>query len=65
MTSSPELCDLVYHVPQGGAYACIEPVTHVVDAFNMHAQGITDTGFHSLQPQETLSGTITITLHTV
>lgn len=62
MTSSPEFGGLVFHIPQGGAYTCIEPVTHVVDAFNLHRQGVTETGFKRLAPQETLSADMTIQL---
>jgi aldose 1-epimerase len=62
MSSSPEFGGLVFHIPQGGAYTCIEPVTHVVDAFNLHAQGVQDTGYHRLAPHETLSAGMTIQL---
>ena len=62
MTSSPEFGGLVFHIPQGGAYTCIEPVTHVVDAFNLHRQGVQDTGYHLLAPHETLSADMTIQL---
>ncbi len=62
MTSSHEFGGLVFHIPQGGAYTCIEPVTHVVDAFNLHRQGVKDTGYHLLAPRETLSADMTIRL---
>ena len=62
MTSSPEFDGLVFHIPQGGAYTCIEPVTHVVDAFNLHPKGVKDTGYHLLAPGHTLSGSMTIQL---
>ncbi len=40
----------VFHVPQGGAYACMEPVSHVADAFNLADAGREETGFRTLEP---------------
>lgn len=38
-----------------GRYLCVEPATHVCDAFNLAAAGAPDTGARALAPQETLS----------
>jgi aldose 1-epimerase len=62
MQSSGPLDHFVYHVPQGGAYVCAEPVSHVVDAFNLAPQGVEETGFHLLKPHESFTGQISITI---
>jgi len=49
---------LVVHVPAGAPYACIEPVTHVADAFNLAASGVEGTGLRVLNPGETLAGIV-------
>ena len=37
----------------------VEPVSHVVDAVNLAAAGVPDTGARELAPGETLAGTVT------
>lgn len=49
---------LVVHVPAGAPYACIEPVSHVADAFNLAASGVEGTGLRHLNPGETLAGIV-------
>ncbi len=49
---------LVLHVPDGAPYACVEPVTHVADAFNLAHAGVDGAGMRVLQPGETLSGLV-------
>jgi aldose 1-epimerase len=53
---------LVFHVPAGGAYACLEPVTHVADAFNLAERGIEGSGMRVLAPGQTLAGLVRIGL---
>jgi aldose 1-epimerase len=53
---------LVLHVPDGTPYACIEPVTHVADAFNLAAAGVQGTGARILQPGDTLAGLVRLGL---
>ncbi len=53
---SAPLDQLVVHVPVGGAYACIEPVSHVADAFNLAADGVEGTGLRTLAPGEEMTG---------
>lgn len=60
-TSAP-FDHLVFHVPPGGAYCCLEPVSHVADAFNLASAGVEGTGLRILQPGETLSATVRIGL---
>jgi aldose 1-epimerase len=49
---------LVLHVPAGAPYACVEPVTHVADAFNLAAAGVGGSGFRVLEPGESLAGVV-------
>ena len=53
---------VVFHVPAGGAYACIEPVTHVADAFNLAARGVEGSGLRVLAPGQTLAGLVRLGL---
>ncbi len=52
----------VFHVPKGGAYACLEPVSHVADAFNLAARGVEGSGMVTLQPEESISAIVRIAL---
>ncbi|MFD2261449.1 aldose 1-epimerase [Lacibacterium aquatile] len=59
--SAPAPLDhFVFHVPPGGAYACLEPVSHVADAFNLATQGAGHTGHRTLGAGQTLAATIRI-----
>jgi aldose 1-epimerase len=49
---------LVFHVPDGGAYCCLEPVSHVTDAFNLAANGVGGTGCRSLPAGERIAATV-------
>ncbi|MFY7777288.1 MAG: hypothetical protein ACOVQ8_03330 [Elstera sp.] len=60
VTASAPLDHLVFHVPEGGAYACLEPVSHVADAFNLAAKGVAKTGFLTLAAGQTLSTSVHI-----
>lgn len=60
ITATAPLDHLVFHIPAGGAYACIEPVSHVSDAFNLAARGVAGTGLQILAPGQTLSASIRI-----
>lgn len=60
-TGAP-LDHLVFYVPAGGASCCIEPVSHVADAFNLAASGVGETGLRVLAPGETLRATVRIGL---
>lgn len=53
---------VVFHVPAGGAYACIEPVTHVADAFNLASSGVEGSGMRVLAPGQTLAGLVRLGL---
>ncbi|MBI3507116.1 MAG: aldose 1-epimerase [Proteobacteria bacterium] len=60
LSADPVLSHLVLHRPAGIDYICIEPVSHVADGFNLAARGIAGTGTHSLDPGDSLSGTVTM-----
>ncbi|WP_342358950.1 aldose 1-epimerase [Terrarubrum flagellatum] len=59
--SSP-LNHLVAHAPSGADYVCVEPVSHVVDAFNLDAAGAPDTGAFALAPGESRAAVVRISL---
>jgi aldose 1-epimerase len=46
---------LILHRPAGLPYFCLEPVSHVTNAFNLAAAGHADTGMRALAPGETLA----------
>lgn len=50
LSASDALDHFVFHVPDGGAYLCLEPVSHVADAFNLAPSGHEGTGLHVLAP---------------
>jgi aldose 1-epimerase len=60
IAASAPLDHLVLHVPAGGAYACLEPVSHVADAVNLAAQGLAHTGFLTLAAGQTLTASVHI-----
>ncbi len=56
--AEPVFGHLVVHRPDNLAYLCIEPVSHVADAFNLAARGVPGTGARMLVPGESLAGTV-------
>lgn len=52
MTAAPSLGTLIIFSPPGAAFFCVEPVSHCVDAFNLAAAGVPDTGMRVLKPGE-------------
>ncbi|MCF6329289.1 MAG: aldose 1-epimerase [Henriciella sp.] len=61
LKSDPVFNKLIVYVPPGRDYFCVEPVTHAPDAVNSTLSSQI-TGLHMLQHDETLSGTITLTI---
>ena len=57
------LRNLVVFAPPGGDFFCVEPVSHMTDAFNLAAGGMADTGMRVLAPGETLSARVTFSPH--
>lgn len=60
MTAGPPLDCLVVYTPPGRGFFCVEPVSHVTDAFNLAAAGRSDTGMRILEPGETLRAIVTL-----
>jgi aldose 1-epimerase len=58
ITASDCLRKLVVFAPPGENYFCVEPVSHVTDAFNMAANGASGTGMRILGPGETLTARV-------
>ncbi|MBT5264097.1 MAG: aldose 1-epimerase [Rhodospirillaceae bacterium] len=48
----------VIYTPEGRDHFCFEPVSHVIDGFNLAAAGMENTGSFTLGPDETLSVTV-------
>jgi aldose 1-epimerase len=62
LTASGAMNQLVIHRPAQAPHVCIEPVSHVPDGFNLHAQGVPGTGTRILAPGEQLQGQLDIML---
>ncbi len=56
--AAPPLDKLVVYAPPGADFFCVEPVSHVTDAFNLANQGHTDTGIRVLSPDQSLTAEI-------
>jgi aldose 1-epimerase len=59
MTADSIFEDFVIYIPSGKPFFCAEPVTHVIDAFNLHEKGIANTGTIFLKDGETLKAGMT------
>jgi aldose 1-epimerase len=62
LTAEAPLDFLVVYTPPGRPFFCVEPVSHVTDAFNLAPGGRTDTGARALAPGETLRAVLTLSL---
>jgi aldose 1-epimerase len=62
LTAEAPLDFLVVYTPPGRPFFCVEPVTHVTDAFNLAAAGRVDTGARALEPGEMLRAGVTLSL---
>jgi aldose 1-epimerase len=60
MTAEAPLDFLVVYTPRGRPLFCVEPVSHVTDAFNLAAAGRSDAGARTLEPGETLRAVVTL-----
>ena len=54
--ADPLFGHLVVHRPDSLAYLCLEPVSHVADAFNLASRGVADTGTRWLAAGKSLAG---------
>ena len=55
VSASPELGRLVVYAPAAMDFFCVEPVSHMTDAFNRAAKGDAATGMRVLGPHETFA----------
>ncbi len=53
---------VVVHCAPGRDYLCVEPVSHVSDAFNLAQAGIGGTGMQRLAPHEAMQGRVVLRL---
>jgi aldose 1-epimerase len=58
MTAGPPFGFLVVYAPSGKDFFCVEPVSHMTDAFNLAARGRTDTGMIVLPPGQSLTASV-------
>jgi aldose 1-epimerase len=58
--SSAEATHLIVYCPKDEAFVCVEPATHMPDAFNRAAAGFDKTGYKFLEPGKTLSLTMSL-----
>ena len=49
---------LVVHRPDTMAYLCLEPVSHMANAFNLAAHGVAGVGSRLLAPDESMAGVL-------
>jgi aldose 1-epimerase len=54
LVADPPLDCLVLYVPPRETYFCVEPVSHVPDAFNLWERGVAGTGTRILEPGQDL-----------
>ncbi|WP_448204749.1 aldose 1-epimerase [Azospirillum sp. sgz302134] len=63
LTADGPFGHLVIYAPRGEDYLCVEPVTHMTDAVNRSREA--DAGLCTLQPGESLRGTIRLRLEMI
>ncbi|HEX3499495.1 MAG TPA: aldose 1-epimerase [Stellaceae bacterium] len=61
MAADPALSTLVIYSPPERGFVCVEPVSHCIDAFNLAAKGMSDTGMHVLAPGASWEATVRFT----
>jgi aldose 1-epimerase len=61
LTTRGPLGNLVVYTPTGQPFFCVEPVSHITDAFNLAAAGQRDTGMLTLAPGESVRAGFTLT----
>lgn len=62
MTAYSDFGHVVIWSPAGENFFCVEPVTNATDAFNLASRGIAGTGIKTLEPDESLTETMTLTV---
>lgn len=62
MTAYSDFGHVVVWSPEGEDFFCVEPVTNATDAFNLASRGVAGTGIKTLDPEESLTETMTLTV---
>ena len=60
MTAYSDFGHVVVWSPAGENFFCVEPVTYATDAFNLASRGVAGTGIKTLDPEESLTETMTL-----
>jgi aldose 1-epimerase len=60
--SSPRVRHAIIWCPTGQDFFCYEPVSHMIDGFNMKQAGVRDTGIRFLDPGQSLAATWTLSV---
>jgi len=61
LRASQPLSHFVAFAPADSAYLCLEPVSHLADAFNQPRDSWADAGTHELAPGQRLAATLDFT----
>jgi aldose 1-epimerase len=62
MTAYGDFGHVVVWSPKGEKFFCVEPVTNANDAFNLASRGVAGTGIKTLDPEESLRETMTLSV---
>ncbi len=54
---------VVLYSPRGKDFFCLEPTTNASNAFNLASVGMVGTGMKSIGPGQTMTGTVSISVH--
>ena len=60
ITAYSDFGHVVVWSPTGENFFCVEPVTNATDAFNLASRGVAGTGIKTLDPEESLTETMTL-----
>ena len=60
ITAYSDFGHVVIWSPAGQNFFCVEPVTNATDAFNLASRGVAGTGIKTLDPEESLTETMTL-----
>ena len=53
---------IILYAPRGKGFFCLEPVSNATNAFNLAANGSIGTGIKSIGPNQSMTGTISLTV---
>lgn len=61
LESDEQFNHLILYAPRGKNFFCLEPVSNASNAFNLAANGVIGTGMKSIGPDQTMTGSISMT----